>query len=114
MGNYNSKVCPEHFVELFGKKIFAERIGYDCQRCHCGSIIELSYEVFEKVNTDYECIQEYLVITYRGGSKTYRSCNMNSLSAILREIGELANGGYYDELVNYKNISTSEEWVQII
>jgi hypothetical protein len=112
--NFISKVSSEHFLELLGKKDFVERIGYDCGCCRCGSIIDLTYEVFEKVNTTNEYIQEYLVVTYRGGSKTYRSCNMNSLSAILREIGKLSDGGYYDELVNYKNISTSEEWVQII
>lgn len=114
MGNYNSKVCPEHFVELFDKKNFVERIGYDCEFYSCGGITELTYEVFERVDTEHEWIQEYLVVTYRGGSKTYRSCNMNSLSAILREIGKLADGGYYDELTDYKNISTSEKWKQII
>lgn len=114
MDNFVSKVSPEHVLELFGKKIFVERIGHDCGCCHCGSIVYLTYEVFEKVNTTNECIQEYLVVTYRGGSKTYRSCNMNSLAAILREIGKLADGGYYDELDDHKNISTSEEWIQII
>lgn len=109
-----SKVSYEHFLELFGKKEFVECIGVDCCHCQCGSILALTYEVFEYVNTEHELIQEYLVVTYRGGAKTYRSCNMNSLSAILKEISKLANGGYYDELEDYKNISTSDKWIQIV
>lgn len=114
MGKYDSKVCPETLAELLGKKKFVDCIGQVCGYCHCGSIYSLTYEVFEKVNTDHVYIQEYLVVTYRGGFKTYRNCNINSLFAILIEIGKLADGGYYKELDDYKKISTSEEWIQII
>lgn len=41
---------------------------------------------------------EYLKITFFGGSCTFRRANVNSNAANFREIGKLLDGGYYSEL----------------
>lgn len=61
-------------------------------------ISEVAYEIYDMEEHGY---QEYLVVTYFGGGIAVRNCNINSHSAILRELGKLLDGGYYDEVKGY-------------
>lgn len=63
------------------------------------SIDHLAYEIFI---TKRGMLREYLVVTYKGGAYAVRACDGNSLSAIFDEIAKLFNGGYYDEVHDYK------------
>lgn len=111
--NFNTKLSNEEVLTLLRKKNFVDGLSYALAN-KCGSIIELSYEVYEKNNTDQPVVQEYLIVTYFGGTKTYRSLNCDSHSAILSEVAKLANGGYYQEIKDYEYISTHQDWFQII
>lgn len=43
-------------------------------------------------------IEEYLVVTYRGGAWAARHANINSNSVNFKEIGKMLDGGCYDEV----------------
>ena len=43
-------------------------------------------------------LEEYLIVTYRGGAWAARHANINSNSVNFQEIGRMLNGGCYDEV----------------
>ena len=55
-------------------------------------------------------LQEFVVVTYIGGSIAVRNNNMNSVAATYKAIGELVEGGYYGEVKDYQEILEDEEW----
>ena len=57
--------------------------------------------------------QEYLVINYNGGSKTVRNCNGNSISAILKELVNYLDSGYYEEVEYLTDYENSPNWIKI-
>lgn len=56
-------------------------------------------------------IEEYAVVTFVGGGIAVRNCRGNSLTAIYRSIGQLLDGGYYDEVESYRyRLEHSEDY----
>lgn len=49
-------------------------------------------------------IEEMLVVYYVGSAYAARSANINSISADLREIAKLVDGGYYSENEEYERL----------
>ena len=65
------------------------------------NIKNITYDIF-RINQEF--IYEYLVVTYSNDSIDVRNCSMDSLSAILKELSKLLDGGYYDEVEWYKQL----------
>ena len=57
--------------------------------------------------------QEYLVITYDGGTLGVRSCNGDSFAAIFEELAKMLDGGYYDEVQDLHDCENSEMWKEV-
>ncbi|MCQ2076742.1 MAG: hypothetical protein MJZ20_06895 [Bacteroidaceae bacterium] len=74
--------------------------GVDFTGHERSGIVSCKYEVFYEEKYDH--FQEYLVVTYFGGAIAARTCNINSHSAILRELSNMLDGGYYDEVKDYQ------------
>lgn len=55
---------------------------------------------FESDGIDYS----YLVVIFKGGGLSVRNCRCNSLTANIREVAEMLNGGYYDEVATYNKL----------
>lgn len=66
------------------------------------SVESSEYVLFAKEINGRLVYQEYLVITYVGGAKACRNININSHTANLQEFARLVNGGYYEELDEFK------------
>ena len=87
------------------KKAFVEAINAAFQvepRKH--SIQKVEYELY-KMYMEYEdftYFNEFLVVTFDGGSISVRCANGNSCTANFREIGKLIDGGYYNEVEFYR------------
>ena len=65
-----------------------------------GSATSVELVAFYNENGRY--LTEYLKVNYRGGAYAVRNATGNSMSANLREIAKLVDGGYYQELDDYK------------
>lgn len=92
-----------------GKKLFIEGISKvfenESLMSNVGSI---DYTVLTKVidesTTDY---REFVIITFTSGARSIRTISGNSNNANFREIGNLIDGGYYDELKYYADLLES-------
>lgn len=60
----------------------------------------------------HEYIREYTINEYGGGAIAPRNANGNSSAEIMRTIGNLVYGGYYDEVKEYNNIQQNDEWLK--
>lgn len=75
------------------------------------TVTSVDYEVYrkdlrlaEEVNERTVYFAEYIIVNFFGGAKSVRTVNGNSNSANFRVIGELIDGGYYDEVRDYETI----------
>lgn len=101
--------------ELFRKQLFVENLSKAFNESDGHSIEKLEYDIFYVDDIQYE----YLVVTYTGGAIAVRNCYGNSLSAIFDEIARLFNGGYYEEVFNYrvlkkKSVSLREKFTELV
>lgn len=94
-----TKLTNETLSCLKEKVDFVNKISKALEKNDKLSIDHITYDVFV---TKYDILCEYLVVTYKGGACAVRVCNGNSLSAIFDEIAKLFNGGYYDEVHEYR------------
>ena len=91
------------------KKLFIEGISKVFQNESLNSNVEsIDYivltKVIDKYTTDY---REFVIITFTSGAKSIRTITGNSNSANFREIGNLIDGGYYEEIKYYKELFLS-------
>ena len=69
-------------------------------------IEKIFLDEFESDGIDY-C---YLVVVFKkyrygvGGGLSVRNCRCNSVTANIREVAEMLNGGYYDEVATYNKL----------
>lgn len=105
---FESKLTMNHVLELVQKANLVDRISYAIagQYGH-KEIVSVRYEVYEHDNGD---LQEWIIITFIGGGILARNSNMNSGSAICREIFRYVNGGYYDEVDGYLKMTKDSHW----
>lgn len=69
------------------------------------TVTSVDYEVYRKdINEDITYFAEYIIVNFFGGAKSVRTVNGNSNSANFRAIGELIDGGYYDEVREYETL----------
>lgn len=68
---------------------------------YCGNVNSITYEVYEDVSNP-EWLTEVLVYHFVGGAILVRDCSGNSQSAILEEVANYVNGGYYAEVERYE------------
>ena len=68
-----------------------------------GGCASVRYEVYVVPMPDGEhYLREYVIMQYLGGAIAPRNVTGNSLALIMKEIGGLTCGGYYDEVEEYK------------
>lgn len=88
--------CVENKIE-FVKKI------NDILPTYVPNIERVEYVIFENKENERWYL-EFLVITYKGGAETVRSCTGNSCGAIFEEISSYLFSGYYEELIDFQNL----------
>ena len=96
-----------HYEELRNKVDFVADIMPVIAE-HFPHIEDLTYEVYQNVKNE-EWITEVLVYHFAGGAILVRDCSGNSKLAILEELTNYINGGYYDEVPNYRNKLLNQE-----
>ena len=83
------------------KKIVFDEMGRAISKA-LPNIISIELDIFK---TENEKTYEYIVVTFKGGAISVRNANINSMSANLYEISKLVNGGYYNEVEEYQNLT---------
>lgn len=68
-----------------------------------GGFQNVRYEAFEVTLPTGTYINEFIILTYRGGAIAAKNVTANSLLAIFSDINQLLYGGYYDEVESYRN-----------
>ena len=99
------KLTTAELDELSSKKTFVLAISEAIHR-HYKPIDSIDYDVFFDKDGN---LNEFLVMTYRGGAIAVRNCYGNSKSAIFDEIAKLFNGGYYDEVKDYRELKATKK-----
>lgn len=94
-------------LEMYAnKKAFIDNVSKAfAKNLSKSSVTSLEYEVYRK-DIDEERVHfvEYVVVNFIGGGKCVRFVSGNSNTANFRVIGELLDGGYYDEIPTYNGL----------
>lgn len=89
--------CKQESVALLDDAFEkAAQVGYPF-----GSAVRCEFRVYLDESKDRPgkyYLEEYLIVTYRGGAWAARHANINSNSVNFQEIGKMLNGGCYDEV----------------
>lgn len=95
----------EEKIEMYrGKKQFIENLNEVFQmEPKCGSVEGVTYEVYIKDHGEGRIeYREWVIVHFVGGGCCPRLVNGNSNTANFRVIGEMLNGGYYSEVIDYE------------
>lgn len=94
-------------LEMYAnKKAFIDNVSKAfAKNLSKSSVTSLEYEVYRK-DIDEERVHfvEYVVVNFIGGGKCVRFVSGNSNTANFRVIGEMLDGGYYDEIPTYNGL----------
>ena len=90
------------------KKAFIDNLSKAFEaKPRASSVDSIEYEVYKKestVNEGQTYFVEYLVVNFFGGAISVKTVNGNSCTANFRALGELIDGGYYDEVRGYETL----------
>ena len=107
----------EEKIQMYkDKHRFVEQLSGVFQITNHNSTVEgISYEVYHKSFSNHTSeTREYVVVSYIGGAKAPRTVSGYCCTAIFRIIGDLLNGGYYDEVRDYESlVETGYQWVAL-
>ena len=92
-----------------GKKKFIDNISKAFEATpRVSSVTSIEYEVYHKQITrdeqTFDHFAEYLVINFFGGGQSPMLVTGNSCTANFRVLGPRLDGGYYDEVENYRTL----------
>ena len=87
------------------KKDFIDRISEALQNTKGSTVESVSYEVYE--NQEHGWYEEFVIITFFGGSISPFSANGNSNLANFQQIAVRCLGGYYNEVDFYEKTKTT-------
>lgn len=88
------------------KQRFVEALSGVFQTTTHNSTIEgISYEVYHRsLGGRLSESKEYVIVYYTGGAKAPRTVSGYNCTAIYRIIGDLLNGGYYEEVLEFDSL----------
>lgn len=90
----------EERIEMYkGKKQFIENLNEVFQmEPKCGSVAGVSYEVYTKDHGEGRVeTREWVIVHFFGGGRCPKVVSGNSNTANFRAVGQLLDGGHYEE-----------------
>ena len=90
-------------IEMFkGKKQFVDAVSKVFeQNPKYHSVTSIKYEVWSKEVCDHTYFEEWVIVHFEGGAISPRRVSCNSNIANFVVIGQLIDGGYYEEMSDY-------------
>lgn len=94
-------------IQMFKEKRgFIKQLNKAFEFRPAGSTVEsVDYEVYTKVWRGQDIFEEFVLVTFSGGSLSVASVNGNSNHANFRAIGVLLDGGHYADLYYYEHMT---------
>ncbi len=93
------------------KKEFIDRISEALQNTKGSSVESVRYEVWE--NTEHGWYEEFVIITFFGGSISPFCANGNSNLCNFEQIGKKCQGGYYNEVDFYEKCCSEMTQIEL-
>ena len=95
-------------IEMYkGKKQFVDSISKVFeQNPKYHSVTSIQYEVWSKEVADHTYFEEWIIVHFDGGAMSPRRASGNSNIANFKSISYLIDGGYYDEVSDYVELSS--------
>ena len=84
--------------------------GFVCEYFH--DVKWIDYCAYQKIGTPH--IEEFIVLEWASGGRSYANNSCNSLSATARNVTRMLGGGVYENIEYYQEIMESEDWVRIV
>ena len=105
-------MTDSHLWELYRKQESVALIGAAFKKAAqvgypFGSAVGCEFRVYleeSRLHAGEYYLEEYLIVTYRGGAWAARHANINSNSVNFQEIGKMLNGGCYGEVDEVKRL----------
>ena len=89
------------------KRNFIKNISKAFEEGPKGSTVQsVDYEVYRKDTPEIIYFVEYVIVTFFGGGYSVKCVNGNSNTANFRAIGSMLDGGYYDEVFEYDELTS--------
>lgn len=94
--------------DFIGKKQMVKDLAKIYIKIAWSDIADLELKKYKK--GIYEV--EFIVLTWSNGAISTANNAMNSLSATARNVARMLDGGVYENLDLYKEVMSSDEWVE--
>ena len=72
----------------------------------------MEYFAYQKVGS--KDVEEFIILEWDSGGRSYANNSCNSLSATARNVTRMLDGGVYENIEYYQEIMESEDWVRIV
>ena len=72
----------------------------------------VEYFAYQKVGS--KDVEEFIILEWTSGGRSYANNSCNSLSATARNVTRMLDGGVYENIEYYQEIMESEDWVRIV
>ena len=105
----------EQRIEMYRKKkAFIDKISRAFE-LNDSTVQAVDYEVYSKYNPEYDTTYyaEFVVVSFTGGAIAVDVITGNSDSANFRAIGNLIDGGHYENVQYYKEIKANSDVVTL-
>ena len=99
-----------------GKKFFIDNVSKVFELDSRSNVEKVEYEVYSRISRmDSESVyySEFVIVTFDGGAKSVRNVSGNSNSAVFKEIANLIDGGYYEEIPYYSGVKETGTLVEV-
>lgn len=103
---------PEIYGDILEKNILVTSIGRILAEFPRNRIVGARYEYWTH-KTHQSWHRENVVLEFRSGAIEVRNVTGNSVNAVYRSIGQLLDGGYYDEVDDYNEMVASGIWEKL-
>ncbi len=97
-----------------GKKLFIDAISkvFEDPTLY-SNVIKIEYEVYSKQFNDDTFYTEFVIVTFVSSAKSVRNVSGTSNNGIFAELGELINGGYYEEVHYYESVVACSDKIEL-
>ena len=72
------------------------------------NVDKVDYIIFNHIANPW--VEEFVVVTFKGGAISVRTCSGTNCSGILTAVAKLIDGGYYDEVDHFEKLFADDNW----
>ncbi|MBR0456507.1 MAG: hypothetical protein IJJ01_07530 [Firmicutes bacterium] len=97
---------------FIGKKQMVKDLAKIYEKIAWSDIADIDVKKYTNIKNGHKV--EFVLLTWSNGAISTANNAMNSLSATARNVARMLDGGVYENLDLYKEVMSSDEWVEEI